>query len=242
MLRALPALLCLLLNLPWAFAQPLPSAFAPKPAPVLYSDLKLAMKHPAKVERLALKNLTVLPAGIGRLTGLRELDLTGSQLTSLPAELGRLQKLEVLNLTGNQLQEFPRLLLTLPRLHTLILTGNGLTSVPEGLARMASLRSLHLVDNQLTALPQALQPSATLTDLQVRGNPIPGLLLSKEELALTPLYTGLEEALSDREKVYRLQLSDLSQWPSGLDGLPQLQELRLNNNGLTLPCRPGSGS
>ena len=107
MLRALPALLCLLLNLPWAFAQPLPSAFAPKPAPVLYSDLKLAMKHPAKVERLALKNLEVLPAGIGRLTQLRELDLSGSRLTTLPNELSRLQKLEVLNLTGNHSRNSP---------------------------------------------------------------------------------------------------------------------------------------
>jgi hypothetical protein len=88
MLRAVLALLCLLFNIPGALAQPLPSAFPQKPA--LYSDLGLALKHPLKVERLALNNLAVLPASIGRFSQLRELDLTGSRLASLPAQLGRL--------------------------------------------------------------------------------------------------------------------------------------------------------
>jgi Leucine-rich repeat (LRR) protein len=165
------------------------------------------------VERLGLKNLAVLPPGIGRFSQLRELDLTGSRLASLPAQLGRLQKLEVLNLTGNQLKEFPRLLLGLPKLHTLILTGNGLTALPEELARMASLRSLHLVDNQLTSLPQALLQSTTLTDLQVRGNPIPGLLLSKSELAATPTFSSLAEASKQPDKVYKLELQPAAQPP-----------------------------
>jgi hypothetical protein len=68
MLRASLALLCLLLNIPGALAQPLSSAFPQKPVPALYSDLKLALKHPLKVERLALNNLAVLPTSISRLT------------------------------------------------------------------------------------------------------------------------------------------------------------------------------
>jgi hypothetical protein len=44
--------------------------------------------------------LTALPAGLGTLTGLRELDLSGcSGLTALPAELGALTGLQKLNLS-----------------------------------------------------------------------------------------------------------------------------------------------
>ena len=82
-------------------SQPPPAPSVLGATPALFSDLGLALKHPAQVERLALKNLAVLPAGISRFTQLRELDLSGSRLTTLPAQLGRLQKLEVLNLTGN---------------------------------------------------------------------------------------------------------------------------------------------
>ena len=101
MYRVCLAMLCLLLSISWAFSQQLPSAFPEKAPAPLYSDWGLASKHHSKVERLTLKNLTVLPAGISRFTQLRELDLNGSSLTSLPTELSHLQKLEVLNLTGN---------------------------------------------------------------------------------------------------------------------------------------------
>ena len=111
MFRVLLALLCLLPGLPGVLAQSQPAASSQKPAPALYSDFALALKHPSRVERLALKNLTALPATISRFTQLRELDLTGSRLSTLPAQLGRLQKLEVLNLTceGLSVKEFLQL-------------------------------------------------------------------------------------------------------------------------------------
>jgi len=44
-----------------------------------------------------------VPAEIGQLTSLTELDLSGNQLTSLPAEIGQLTSLKELDLGGNQL-------------------------------------------------------------------------------------------------------------------------------------------
>ena len=48
-----------------------------------------------------------VPAEIGRLSALRELNLSDNQLTSLPAEIGQLTSLEELNLSGNQLTSVP---------------------------------------------------------------------------------------------------------------------------------------
>ena len=47
--------------------------------------------------------LTSLPAEIGQLTSLEELDLYDNQLTSVPAEIGQLTSLRELNLHDNQL-------------------------------------------------------------------------------------------------------------------------------------------
>ena len=48
-----------------------------------------------------------VPAEIGQLTSLTELDLRGNQLTSLPAEIGQLTSLTVLYLRRNQLTSLP---------------------------------------------------------------------------------------------------------------------------------------
>ena len=62
-----------------------------------------------------------MPAEIGRLSALRQLNLSINQLTSVPAEIGQLTALEELNLTSNQL-----------------------TSVPAEIGQLTSLRELCL--------------------------------------------------------------------------------------------------
>lgn len=44
---------------------------------------------------LAANNLAELPAGIGKLTALKRLQLAGNQFESLPDEIGNCQQLEV---------------------------------------------------------------------------------------------------------------------------------------------------
>ena len=48
-----------------------------------------------------------MPAEIGQLTSLTELDLSGNQLTSVPAEIGQLTSLRGLYLRDNQLTTLP---------------------------------------------------------------------------------------------------------------------------------------
>ena len=51
----------------------------------------------------AMNELTIVPAQIGQLTSLTELNLGSNQLTSVPAEIGQLTSLRKLFLYGNQL-------------------------------------------------------------------------------------------------------------------------------------------
>ena len=86
------------------------------------------------------KDLTGVPAALGRLSALTRLSLGGNQLTSVPAELGNLAKLK-----------------------TLLLAHNRLTSVPASLGNLAALEVLDLLVNELTSVPKELGNLAKLT-------------------------------------------------------------------------------
>ena len=51
--------------------------------------------------------LCAVPAEIGQLTSLKELDLNDNKLTSVPAEIGQLTSLKWLTLYGNRLMSEP---------------------------------------------------------------------------------------------------------------------------------------
>ncbi len=61
----------------------------------------------AKVLYINETHMSSLPAAIGELTELRELNLRFNQLTGLPAEIGKLKKLEILVLAANPIQSLP---------------------------------------------------------------------------------------------------------------------------------------
>ena len=68
----------------------------------LYNNLEEALKTPAEIKRLKLRNLDSLPASIGLLINLEELDLSKNKLTYLPKEIGNLKKLKELILFRNK--------------------------------------------------------------------------------------------------------------------------------------------
>ena len=87
--------------------------------------------------------LTSVPAEIGQLTSLTELDLHDNQLTSLPAEIGQLTSLTELDLNGNQLTSLPAEIGQLSSLTSGCTSdGNQLTSLPAEFGQLTSLREV----------------------------------------------------------------------------------------------------
>ncbi|UOB19148.1 leucine-rich repeat domain-containing protein [Abyssalbus ytuae] len=69
----------------------------------------LIIKMLPDIKRLNLSDneITVLPRGIGNLTGLLELDVSGNKLTGLPVEIGNLVNLRYLDLHNNRIVGLP---------------------------------------------------------------------------------------------------------------------------------------
>ena len=141
-------------------------------------DFSLTGAVPAEVGRLSAliqlnlnsNQLTSVPAEIGQLTALRELYLGENQLTSLPAEIGQLAALEWLDLSENQLTRVPAEIGLLRSLTWLNLFGNQLTSLPAEIGQLISLRELRLYDNQLMRVPAEIRQLAALESLHLSGN------------------------------------------------------------------------
>ena len=77
-----------------------------------------------------------VPAEIGRLSALRQLNLGLNQLTSVPAEIGQLAALEQLYLSENQFTSLPAEIGQLTSLEVLWLNFNKLTSVPAAIREL----------------------------------------------------------------------------------------------------------
>jgi leucine-rich repeat protein SHOC2 len=141
-------------------------------------DFSLTGAVPAEVGRLSAliqlnlnsNQLTSVPAEIGQLTALRELNLNSNQLTSVPAEIGQLAALEWLDLSENQLTRVPAEIGQLTSLTWLNLYDNKLTSLPAEIGQLISLRVLYLDRNQLTCVPMEIWQLTSLERLGLDNN------------------------------------------------------------------------
>src|SRR5438309_1852742 len=77
----------------------------------------------------------------------RALLLRSAGLTRLPASLGRLAALEEVDLAGNRVSAFPEVLLRLRRLRWLSLGDNKLQFVPDDIGGLSGLTHLYLYGN-----------------------------------------------------------------------------------------------
>jgi hypothetical protein len=125
-----------------------------------------------------LGDATEVPAALGGLGALRELNLSRNQLTCVPTALGALTALSELQLPGNRLTSVPAELGNLTALKLLDLNGNNLTSVPAALGKLPALTQLYLYGNQmsldgkdLTSLPVEIRNIATLLPILFQITP-----------------------------------------------------------------------
>ena len=119
-----------------------------------------------------------LPAEMGSLLSLAELDLSNNQLSGeIPAQLGSLLNLQLLDLSDNQLSgEIPAQLGSLLNLQLLDLSDNQLSGeIPAQLGGLPTLQRLDLSDNQLSGeIPAEL---GNIPTLYLDGNRLTGRVL-----------------------------------------------------------------
>ena len=183
---------------------------------------------------LAHNNLTgTLPAALGDLADLTELDLSGNRLSgSLPPALGGLRNLEELDLHDNRLSgSLPAALGGLVNLETLDLGGNRLSgAIPATVGALVDLETLDLHGNRLRGpLPPALVGLTDLEELDLGGNRLRG---------------PLPPALGDLTDLEELDLGGNrldGSLPAAWSDLTDLEELDLGGNRLDGPLPPWLG-
>ncbi|RCV66037.1 Leucine-rich repeat (LRR) protein [Methanophagales archaeon] len=94
-----------------------------------------------------------MPAEIGKLKNLTELNLSKNQLERLPAEIVELKNLSELNLSKNQLERLPAEIVELKNLTGLYLSGNQLETLPAEIRKLTNLTTLDLSRNLLKSPP-----------------------------------------------------------------------------------------
>ena len=148
------------------------------------------------LNRLELRCGLTQADGVGRLTGLFTLILTGNELAALPAEVGLLKGLKFLQIDGNFLKELPEALGQLANLESVSVNDNQLTSLAP-LSPLEKLDAVHAARNCLDEVDMELGNKGRLKTLNVSGNVLDELPEGIGRLgALTSLNVsdcGLEE-------------------------------------------------
>jgi Leucine-rich repeat (LRR) protein len=112
-----------------------------------------------------------IPAQIGKLIFLTELDIHGMILKSLPAEFSNLKQLKRLDMSQIDLGHVPAQVFELPNLEFLSLWSCNLSQLPADIEKLSQLKILELGDNQLKELPvESLVKLKNLKELNTYGN------------------------------------------------------------------------
>ncbi|MCE9611671.1 MAG: TIR domain-containing protein [Chthoniobacter sp.] len=119
--------------------------------------------------------LSELPAFLGELKQLEELDLRGNRLSKIPTLLGGFWNLHALNLSSNQLRELSAPIGELKQLQRLYLQGNRLRELPASIGGLKQLLILNLHSNQLRKLPASICDLKQLGLLYLDRNPDLGI-------------------------------------------------------------------
>ncbi|NP_001351188.1 malignant fibrous histiocytoma-amplified sequence 1 homolog isoform 2 [Mus musculus] len=187
--------------------------------------------------------LTILGAEVvSALRELRKLNLSHNQLPALPAQLGALAHLEELDVSFNRLAHLPDSFSCLNHLRTLDVDHNQLTAFPQQLLQLAALEELDVSSNRLRGLPEDISALRALKILWLSGAELGTLprgfceLASLESLMLDN--NGLQALPDEFSRLQRLKMLNLSsnlfeEFPAALLPLAGLEELYLSRNQLT---------
>lgn len=169
---------------------------------------------------------------IGRLTGLRSLQLGEGELTALP-ELAHLRLLEHISICNNRILEVPMWMDRLNALETISLIQNDLSTVAASLCSLKNLRVLRLDNNLIEEVPDCIGGLVSLENLSLDHNQV---------ARLSPAVTKLSclkrlSLLGNNLEVLPQELSHCMEVTTATDGrchriLPLLTRIDLRDNPL----------
>ncbi len=138
-----------------------------------------------EILKLNINKLTEIPAKIGELVNLRELQLDTNNLTTLPPEIGKLVNLTELNVSFNKLTYLPSEIGNLVNLRHLYLGVNQLTELPSSIENLVNLRLLWVYKNKLTEIPSGIGNFKKLMSLSIHHNQLTTIPVSFINLKLS---------------------------------------------------------
>lgn len=137
----------------------------------------ITLKCLEKLKVTGCKKLTEIPAGLGLLNNLLELDLSNNAISKWgESDVEKLVNLTSLALSNNPLKKFSAALSRLPKLTHLNLHNIGLTILPDCFFEGRSLRCVDLSGNQLeqfSSEPDAASGLVNLEKLLLQNNRLP---------------------------------------------------------------------
>ncbi|KAL5991489.1 hypothetical protein ACLOJK_012398 [Asimina triloba] len=188
-----------------------------------------------------------IPAGIGNLIGLEQLNLDHNIFTgTIPVSIGNLRKMKHLDLSGNKLSgQIPSSIGRMTELSVLYLQENGLWgSIPSSLGNCQKLNDLNLSQNSLSgSIPKEVVSLTSLSiSLNLAGNSLIGPLpaevgglkaVAELDISANRLSGQIPASLSACESLARLYMEGNSfhgTIPLSLGSLRGLEELDLSRN------------
>ncbi len=107
------------------------------------------------------------PESLGKLTGLRVLDLHSNRLTSLPDALVKLSRLRVLDVSYNQLERLPAQFGRLAGLEFLNCAQNKIAYLPDGIHQCSNLKEIRFQSN--TVMVMGVFPVPAFEDTTIKS-------------------------------------------------------------------------
>lgn len=189
--------------------------------------------------RLNLKKnaLEVLPEEIGALEMLRVLDVSENRLSGpLPAALGNLIHLEELDFSENEVTEMPATIGSLKKLSKLIAFKNKMSKLPDAIGECEALSEVNFFNNKLIKVPAKMADLTNLDDLNVAGNKLKTLCKTDNWGKLTRLAIMwntmvMLPSFAPMTSLEQLQMNNnmLSSFPD-MGAMPALTLLDANTN------------
>lgn len=130
----------------------------------------VALDPKARRVKLEHNKLIHIPASIGTLTLMTQLDVSHNALDELPAELGMCRRLRILHCNDNKLSELPSALSDCRFLEELVASHNRMVTIPSSLGQLEHLRVIKVDHNRLETLPYEIGGVETLDTLDCSHN------------------------------------------------------------------------